>query len=91
MAQDSELVPARELLRQTEALFGDGDVGGTPMSRFAQRTVQRARETQDHESEALAYFYSLYPWVFVTDEATLLARIGKARRGCEFADVRRAL
>ncbi len=91
MAPDSELVPARDMLRQTEALFGGGDVGDTPMSRSAQRTLERARETQDHESEALAYFYSLYPWVFVTDEATLLARIDEARRRCEFLDVRRGV
>lgn len=91
MAQDSELVSARELLRQTEALFGGGDVGDTPMSQFAQRALARARETQDHESEALAYFYSLYPWVFLTDEATLLARIEEARRRCEFLGVRRGL
>ena len=91
MAPDSELVSARELLRQTEALFGGGDVGDSPMAKFAQRTLDRARETQDYESEALAYFYSLYPWVFVTDEAVLLARIDEARRRCEFLAVRRAV
>lgn len=91
MAQDSELVSARELLRQTEALFGRGDMGDTPMSRLAERTVARARETQDHESEAIAYFYRLYPWVFVMDEAALLARIEEARCRCEFLGVRRGV
>jgi signal transduction histidine kinase len=91
MAQDSGLVPASELLRQTEALFGGGDIGDTPMAQLARLTLERARATQDHESEALAYFYSLYPWVFLTDELVLMGRIEEARRRCEFLGVRRGL
>jgi signal transduction histidine kinase len=91
MPNETGAVPAREILRQTEALFGGGDIGDTPMSRLAQLTLDRARATQDHESEALAYFYRLYPWVFLTDEATLLGQIDEAWRRCQFLGVRRGL
>jgi signal transduction histidine kinase len=91
MSEDSGVIPAREMLRQTEALFGGGNIGDTPMARLAEQTIERARDTQDHESEALAYFYNLYPAVFLTDETVMLGRLAEARRRCEFLGVQRGV
>lgn len=74
---------AAELLRMAEDLLGCGGRGDTPMRRLAQRAADRARETGDAESEALAQFYLLVGQVDVLPEADMTARIAQARRLCE--------
>jgi len=82
---------SRELLRQVESQLGDGHFGPSPMGRLAEQTQWLARACGDHESEALACFYMLYPLVVVLPESTLSQRIDTARHHCQALAVPRAL
>jgi len=89
-ASDAPGLSARDLLDQTRELLGNGGRGDTPMSRLARRTVQRARETGDTESEALALCYGLLPWIPVLSEAEAEARIADTRLRVDALGVQRA-
>lgn len=82
---------SRELLRQVEGQLGDGHFGHSPMGHLAEQTQWLARACGDHESEALACFYALYPLVVVLPESTLIQRIDTARQRCQALAVPRAL
>ncbi len=88
---DTESLPASELLRQAEELLGSGGSGDTPMARLAQLAAERARETGDAQTEALASFYSFLPWAVGRPEAEIMARIEAARERCRQLGVQRAL
>ena len=92
MTEDPETskLSARELLDQTRELLGAGGRGDTPMSRLAGRTVQRARETGDTESEALALCYGLLPWIPALTEAEAERRIADAKLRVDALGVQRA-
>ena len=66
---------ARELLLQTEARLGAGEIGDARLKQLADQTWATARATGDAECEALALFYQLYPWALVEREESLLPRI----------------
>jgi signal transduction histidine kinase len=88
----SHTVPASELLRQAERLLGSGGLGpDTPMARVAEQAAQRARETGDAETEALAQFYRLLGLVSAVPQAEVMAQVDAARALCAKLGVPRAL
>ncbi|MES2994328.1 MAG: HAMP domain-containing sensor histidine kinase [Pseudomonadota bacterium] len=85
-------LPASELLRRAERLLGSGGMGpDTPMARLAEQAAQRARDTGDTETEALAQFYALLGLVGAMPQDELMPRLDAARALCARLGVPRAL